>query len=141
MSHFGTPHSMFGTSGAQRGLHGRYDAYGEKPSRTWDGDEASSSPAMNSPADPETLARALRAHKAGDVVTQAMLTLSLMLAIGVVAIVLSVERASASGFLMRGVTDHVPTIAAIGLVGTVVLFATRAAVREIRIRAERHPRR
>ncbi|MGQ3674533.1 hypothetical protein ACT6QH_03390 [Xanthobacter sp. TB0139] len=143
MSRFGTPSSMFGTYGAHKGLHGH--AQGAETNRVWEADLSTyghnMGASMNSPADPETLARALRAHKAGDAVTQAMLTLSLMLAIGVVAMVVSVERASAAGFLMRGVTDHLPVIAALALVGTALLFATRTALREIRARAERSTRR
>lgn len=50
-----------------------------------------------SAADPEVLARAVRAHKAGDAVAQAALTLALMFAIGTVAFVLSVDRAAAAG--------------------------------------------
>ncbi|MBB6306125.1 hypothetical protein [Xanthobacter tagetidis] len=49
-----------------------------------------------SAADPEVLARAVRAHKAGDAVAQAALTLALMFAIGTVAFVLSIDRAAAA---------------------------------------------
>lgn len=48
-----------------------------------------------SATDPEVLARAVRKHKTGDVMTHAALTLALMLAICVVTFVLSVDRAAA----------------------------------------------
>ena len=48
-----------------------------------------------SASDPEALARAVRKHKTGDAMTQAALTLALMLAICAVTFVLSVDRASA----------------------------------------------
>lgn len=48
-----------------------------------------------SPADPEALARAVRKHKAADVMAQVGLTFALMLAICAVTFVLTVDRASA----------------------------------------------
>lgn len=90
--------------------------------------------AMRSAADPDTLARVVQAHKTGDAVAQAVLTLALVLAIGAVAVVLSVERASAAGFLMRGVMDHSAALAAVAVVGGAVLLATRSALRLIRVR-------
>jgi hypothetical protein len=48
-----------------------------------------------SPADPEALARAVRKHKAGDVMAQVALTFALMLAICAVTFVLTVDRAAA----------------------------------------------
>ncbi|OYY08031.1 MAG: hypothetical protein B7Y70_13210 [Rhizobiales bacterium 35-68-8] len=48
-----------------------------------------------SASDPEALARAVRKHKTGDAMTQAALTVALMLAICAVTFVLSVDRASA----------------------------------------------
>ncbi len=96
--------------------------------------------AMRSTADPDTLARVVQAHKTGDAVAQAVLTLALVLAIGTVAIVLSVERASAAGFLMRGVMDHSATFGAVAVVGGAVLLATRSALRQIRVRARGHNR-
>ncbi len=90
--------------------------------------------AMRSAADPDTLARVVQAHKTGDAVAQAVLTLALVLAIGTVAVVLSVERASAASFLMRGVMDHSATLGAITVVGGAILLATRSALRQIRVR-------
>ncbi|WP_234052192.1 MULTISPECIES: hypothetical protein [unclassified Xanthobacter] len=88
-----------------------------------------------SAADPDTLARAVRAHKAGDAFAQAALTIALMLAIGTVAVVLSSGRAAAAGFLAERVVDHAATFAALALAGGALLFATRMTLRRVRVRA------
>lgn len=96
--------------------------------------------AMRSAADPDTLARVVQAHKTGDAVAQAVLTLALVLAIGAVAVVLSVERASAAGFLMDGMMDHGATLGAVALAGSAILLAARSALRQIRVRTNGRPR-
>ncbi|WP_454917593.1 hypothetical protein [Xanthobacter sediminis] len=88
-----------------------------------------------SPADPDTLARAVRAHKAGDAFAQAALTLALMLAIGAVAFVLSSGRAAAAGFLVEGVADHAAVLSAVAVAGGALLLAAQAHLRRVRVRA------
>ncbi|MEP9352621.1 hypothetical protein ABLE93_03375 [Xanthobacter sp. KR7-65] len=83
-----------------------------------------------SPADPDVLARAVRAHKEGDAVAQALLTLALMLAIGAVAVVLSVgHAAAASQLIVNGMWDHSAVLLVLAAVGTGALFAIRYARR------------
>lgn len=55
-----------------------------------------------SAADPDVLARAVRAHKAGDAFAQAAITFALMVAIGWVAFALSAERAAAASLMSAG---------------------------------------
>ncbi|MEP9378453.1 hypothetical protein ABLE91_17185 [Aquabacter sp. CN5-332] len=76
-----------------------------------------------SAADPEALARAVRKHKAGDVMTQAALTLALMLAICAVTFVLSVDRAAAMTLAHEevGMVSH-------ALVGATLTAAIAAAI-------------
>ncbi|MDQ0504827.1 hypothetical protein [Xanthobacter agilis] len=103
---------------------------------TWFGDSAAFSP-----ADPDTLARAVRAHKAGDAFAQAALTIALMLAIGVVAFVLSSGHAAAAGFLVEGVADHAATVGAVAVAAGVLLLGMGATVRmtaqAVRVRARK----
>lgn len=91
-------------------------------------------PLAFSAADPDTLARAVRAHKAGDAFAQAALTLALMLAIGVVAFVLSSGHAAAAGLLVEGVADHAALVSLIALAGGSLLLGLRVAVRAVRVR-------
>lgn len=79
-------------------------------------------------ADPEVLARAVRAHKVGDAFTQAALTFALMLAIGAVAFVLSAEHAAAAGLIVGSVMEHSAVLAAIAVAGG-SLFLARAGLR------------
>lgn len=94
-----------------------------------------------SAADPDTLARAVRAHKAGDAFAQAALTVALMLAIGVVAVVLSSGRAAAAGFLVEGVADHAPTVLALAVTGGALLLAMRVTLRRVQVRVRDRSRR
>lgn len=102
--------------------------------------EAWPSRAPLSPTDPEVLARAVRAHKAGDAFAQAALTVTLMVAIGTVAFVLSAERAAAASLLAAGgMPFHMTAaiLAAVAVVGCALLALSSA-----RRRAEaRIPRR
>lgn len=93
-----------------------------------------------SKADPDTLARAVRAHKAGDAFAQAALTVALMVAIGAVAVVLSTGRASAAGLLVAHVSDHAAALAGVALVGGALLLAARSALRRAKVRVPRRPR-
>ncbi|MEW6257000.1 MAG: hypothetical protein AB1592_13685 [Pseudomonadota bacterium] len=63
-----------------------------------------------SPADPEALARAVRKHKAGDVMAQVALTFALMLAICAVTFVLTVDRASAMTMASAGLGSEEMTM-------------------------------
>lgn len=83
-----------------------------------------------SAADPDLLARAVRAHKEGDALAQAALTLALMLAIGAVAFVLSASHAAAaSELIVNGVWDHSALLIALAAIGSALLIARRAARR------------
>ncbi|QRG04473.1 hypothetical protein EZH22_14785 [Xanthobacter dioxanivorans] len=94
--------------------------------------------ATRSSADPDVLARAVRAHKLGDAVAQAALTFALMLAIGAVAFVLSAEHAAAaSQLIVNGVMDNSAVLLALAAIGTALLVARRAAVRVARARIAR----
>ena len=93
-----------------------------------------------SAADPRLLDRAVRAHKAGDAVTQAALTLTLMFAIGAVAFVLSIERAAAAGLMALPSVSAPAALLAVALVGG-VLLAGLAARRKAEARLARRPRR
>ncbi|QTL03712.1 hypothetical protein J5J86_23805 [Aquabacter sp. L1I39] len=53
-----------------------------------------------SAADPDALARVVRNHKAGDAMTQAAITVALMVAICAVTFVLTVDRAAAATLLL-----------------------------------------
>lgn len=93
-----------------------------------------------SAADPEVLARAVRAHKVGDAFAQAALTFALMLAIGAVAFVLSAERAAAASLLAGGaLTGHVAAVAlaAVCAASFVLLLAGGRARRRAEVRASR----
>jgi len=95
-----------------------------------------------SEADPDTLARAVRAHKAGDAFAQAALTVALMLAIGAVAFVLSASRASAAGLLVDGVAAHaLPLLAVAAGAGVLILATSRLSVRTVRVRVQERRRR
>lgn len=95
-----------------------------------------------SAADPEVLARAVRAHKVGDALAQAALTFALMLAIGAVAFVLSAEHASAASLLIvNGVIDNSAVLIGLAGAGTALLLARRAALRLARVRASETRRR
>jgi len=96
--------------------------------------------AMASHADPEVLARAVRAHKIGDAVAQAALTFALMLAIGAVAFVLSADHAAAASFIVHSMIDNSAVVAGIALAGVGLLVARRAALRLARVRAQRRRR-
>lgn len=98
-------------------------------------------PRVFSAADPDTLARAVRAHKAGDAFAQAALTVALMLAIGAVAFVLSTGRAAASGFLAEGMASHAATLAALAVAGGALIVATRVALRRLPARVQHRRRR
>lgn len=87
-----------------------------------------------STADPDLLARAVRAHKAGDALAQAAITVALVLAIGAVAFALGVDRAAAAGLVSVGASLASPTfglvlVAAFGVLGALALYAPRAALR------------
>ncbi|MFG1478172.1 hypothetical protein V5F53_05825 [Xanthobacter sp. V4C-4] len=116
---------------------------GRVPSRVGLGafDPWPGAPRALSAADPDTLARAVRAHKAGDAFAQAALTLALMLAIGAVAFVLSTGRAAAAGVLVEGVADHAAVLSAVALAGGGLLLAARARMRRARVRADDRRRR
>ncbi|MGR7996348.1 MULTISPECIES: hypothetical protein [unclassified Xanthobacter] len=126
-----------GFAASSHGLQGHGQGHGEgfdlPRSATWLDAEIGT----RSAADPDTLARAVRAHKAGDALAQAALTVALMMAIGAVAVVLSVERAAAAGLLVRGVIDHSATLAGVAVIGGLLLVATRATLRHARVRARR----
>lgn len=115
-----------------RGGFGRVEGFDVPRPTGWDDARGG-----RSAADPDTLARAVRAHKAGDALAQAALTVALMLAIGAVAFVLSAERAAAAGLLVRGVMDHSTTLFGVAVVGATLLLATRATLRHVRVRARR----
>jgi hypothetical protein len=53
-----------------------------------------------SAADPDALARVVRNHKTGDAMTQAAITVALMIAICAVTFVLTVDRAAAATLLL-----------------------------------------
>lgn len=86
-------------------------------------------------ADPEVLARAVRAHKVGDAMAQAALTIALMIAIGAVAFVLSATGAAAGELFVGSVIAHSAALAAAALcggallLGRIVLRRARAAHR------------
>lgn len=104
------------------------------------GFEEFSSRAPLSAADPEVLARAVRAHKVGDAFAQAALTLALMLAIGAVAFVLSAERAAAASLLAAGgLPAHAAMLVliAIGATGCSMLLVGATARRRAVARASR----
>ncbi|MGQ3672846.1 hypothetical protein ACT6QG_10660 [Xanthobacter sp. TB0136] len=82
-------------------------------------------------ADPETLARLVREHKRGDALAQLMLSLALIVAIGTVAIVLSVEGASAATLVMRGMMGNSATFTTVALVSAGLLLAAWAVLRPI----------
>ena len=88
-------------------------------------------------ADPEVLARAVRAHKIGDAMAQAALTFALMLAIGAVAFVLSADHAAAASLIVHSMIDNSAVVAGIALAGIGLLVARRAALRLVRVRAQR----
>lgn len=56
--------------------------------------------AGTSAADPDALARVVRNHKAGDAMTQAAITVALMIAICAVTFVLTLDRAAAATLLL-----------------------------------------
>ena len=91
-------------------------------------------------ADPEVLARAVRAHKIGDALAQAALTFALMLAIGAVAFVLSADHAAAASLIVHSMIDNSAVVAGIALTGIGLLVARRAALRLARVRAQRQRR-
>lgn len=93
-----------------------------------------------SAADPQVLARAVRAHKAGDAVTQAALTLALMCAIGAVAFVLSVDRAVAAGLNAAQGVSGPAALLAVALIGGGVLAGLAARRRSVARVTERRRR-
>lgn len=95
---------------------------------------------MASHADPEVLARAVRAHKIGDALAQAALTFALMLAIGAVAFVLSADHAAAASLIVHSMIDNSAVVAGIALAGIGLLVARRAALRLVRVRAPQRRR-
>lgn len=123
-------------SAARRAPAGGFGRHFDRTLASWPDDAQ-----VYSAADPDTLARAVRAHKAGDAFAQAALTLALMLAIGAVAFVLSSARAAAAGFLVEGVADHAATLSAVVVAGGALLLATRADLRRARARASDRRRR
>lgn len=89
-------------------------------------------PASVSSADPDVLARAVRAHKAGDAFAQAAITFTLMVAIGAVAFVLSADRAAAAAVQILGTQNiFTPLLVGATLV-TGAVFAARAASARLR---------
>ncbi|MFG1226575.1 hypothetical protein [Xanthobacter wiegelii] len=82
-----------------------------------------------SPADPELLARAVRAHKEGDALAQAVLTFALMVAIGAVALVLGGHAAMASDLIAGSVKDSSGFLLSLGAVGGTVFLCALAARR------------
>ncbi len=101
-----------------------------------------------SPADPELLARAVRAHKEGDALAQAVLTFALMVAIGAVALVLGGRAAMAGDLIVGSVSDSSGFLLSLGAVGGAILLSAVAARRfatsrvatsrsEVRTRARR----
>ncbi|WP_127089144.1 hypothetical protein [Aquabacter cavernae] len=78
-----------------------------------------------SPADPEALARAVRKHKAGDVMAQVALTFALMLAICAVTFVLTVDRAAAASLVGTsfGVEEITMLTQALGAMPLAILAA------------------
>lgn len=93
--------------------------------------------AGSSKADPDVLARAVRAHKVGDAMAQAALTIALMVAIGAVAFVLSSGHAAAAGLIVSGVMDNSAALLVVGLCGVALLVARRVTLRAARIHAAR----
>ena len=94
----------------------------------------SAGPGATSTADPELLARAVRAHRAGDALAQAAITFALVLAIGAVAFALGVDRAAAAGFASVGASLSpsvlgIALVAAFGALGALALYGPRAALR------------
>lgn len=88
-----------------------------------------------SSADPDVLARAVRAHKLGDAVAQAALTFALMLAIGAVAFVLSAEHAAAaSQLIVNGVIDNSAVLLGLAGGGVVLLLARQVLARQANLR-------
>ncbi|WP_296584120.1 hypothetical protein [Xanthobacter sp.] len=82
-----------------------------------------------SPADPELLARAVRAHKEGDAMAQAVLTFALMVAIGAVALVLGGHAAMAGDLIAGGVKESSGFLLSLGAVGGAVLLSAFASRR------------
>lgn len=78
---------------------------------------------VTSHADPEVLARAVRAHKAGDAFAQAAIAVALMLAIGAVAFVLSIDRAAAADLVAGPGLESWGLAGAAALVGGTLLFS------------------
>lgn len=96
--------------------------------------------AATSNADPEMLARAVRAHKAGDAFAQAAITFALMIAIGAVAFVLSSDRAAAADFVTQGGFGNWLLAGALAMVGG-TLLARRLVLKAAQVSARRrHPR-
>lgn len=92
--------------------------------------------AATSHADPEVLARAVRAHKAGDAFAQAAIAVALMLAIGAVAFVLSIDRAAAAGLVADAGLQSWGLAGALALVGG-TLLVSRLALKTARAAARR----
>lgn len=82
-----------------------------------------------SPADPELLARAVRAHKEGDALAQAVLTFALMVAIGAVALVLGGHAAMAGDLIAGSVKESSGFLLSLGAVGGAVFLSALAARR------------
>ena len=82
-----------------------------------------------SPADPELLARAVRAHKEGDALAQAVLTFALMVAIGAVALVLGGHAAMAGDLIAGSVKNSSGFLLSLGAVGGAVFLSALAARR------------
>lgn len=122
-------------AGARRAARAQVSAF-EGSRESWPADAH-----VYSVADPDTLARAVRAHKAGDAFAQAALTLALMVAIGTVAVVLSSGRAAAAGLIATGVADHAAALSAVVVVGGALLLAARAGLRHAQVRAGNRRRR
>lgn len=91
----------------------------------------------SSKADPDVLARAVRAHKVGDALAQAALTFALMIAIGAVAFVLSSGHAAAAVSVVSTVVDNSAALLAVAAIGAALLVVRRATLRVARVHAAR----
>ncbi len=91
--------------------------------------------AAKSNADPEMLARAVRAHKAGDAFAQAAITFALMLAIGAVAFVLSSDRAAAADLVAQSGVGSWAAVSAVAIIGGALLLARSLTLKVARASA------
>lgn len=98
-----------------------------------------------SPTDPELLARAVKAHKAGDALAQMVIAATLVLAICAVMMVLGTERAAAASSLLRGGADGIGggwiVLLGVGFFGVLAWQMMRPRAQAVPVKADRSGRR